>query len=246
MASQRLPPRSDGPELMSTTRSEGGWQDSLLSPASTARSMCQGTLGFQRRTVTLDAAARSWKKQEEDKANSPMARSASDPAMAGHLQKIQEELNWKAPSFRTRPGLNGEFYPHAVHNRGNMQLTHMGVLAQSIDPMKSKMYSCPLYEAPPCRFVRNAAYEGSVPRTPSTSLRWRGDEHWIKSGSQGGGHSSVNEKPFKVNHCRPSKANSLGNVSNGIIEVHPPSIYMSTKASQNGKLIQPGPGRQLG
>lgn len=190
----------------------------------------------------LDNASRSWKKQlVEDQANSPMGRSASDPAMQAAADKVKQEMAWTAPSFRTRPGLNGEFYPHAVHNRGNMTLTHMGVLSQSIDPMKNRVYKCPVYEAPGCRFERNASYAGSVIRTPKASLKWSGHDHWEQTGTRG-----QLEKPFKVNHVRPSRAGSMGNVCNGIIEVHPPSFFMSTKASQDGKLIPPGPGRQLG
>lgn len=189
----------------------------------------------------MDEMTRTWNKKVEDQANSSMNRSASDPLLAAHVEKIKQEMAWTAPSFRTRPGLNGEFYPHAVHNRGNMQLTQMGVLAQGIDPMKNKMYKCPVYEAPPCRFARNASYEGAAPRTPKASLKWNGQDQWIKFGPRGEA-----EKPFKVNHVRPSRAGLCGNVCNGIIEVHPPSIFMSTKASQNGKLIDPGPRRQLG
>merc|ERR1719482_1554608 len=118
-----------------------------------------------------------------------------------------------------------------------MQLTHMGVLCQAIDPLKNKPYTCPVYAAPPCRHARNASYEGSEIRTPKNSLRWREHEHWNNTGSQ-----AENERPFKVNHVRPK--NMKGSICNGIIEVHPPSIFMSTVASQNGKLIEPGPRRQ--
>jgi len=242
-ASSRAPPLSDSASAPGTlsSRFEGGWRNALPSPSSTARSANQGSMGFQRRSVLLDEVARTWKKQVEEQANSTMGRSASDPAVAAQIEKIKQEMAWTAPSFRTRPGLNGEFYPHAVHNRGNMQLTHMGVLNQGIDPMKNKMYRCPVYEAPPCRFARNASYAGNVPRTPVKSLKWNDQEQWVKFGPRG-----ETEKPFKVNHVRPSKANMCGNACNGIVEVHAPSIFMSTKASQNGKLIRPGPRSQLG
>jgi len=248
-ATGRLPPRCDDAPISLNSRRElsarcyeDGWRDQIPSARITpGRSASEGTLGFQRRTVTLDAAKQKVKQEVIDEANSAHARFATDEKMVGYLADMKKEMEWEAPSFRTRPGLNGEFYSHPVHNRGNMMLTGMGCLSQGVDPMKNKMYICPVYEAPRDRHVRNASYEGARPRTTQANLKWASHEHWINSGTRGS-----TEKPFKVNHCVPDMKNRFGSAGPGIIKVHPPSIFCSTIASQNGALIEPGPRRQLG
>merc|ERR1719313_1748346 len=233
----RPPPRAE--EIISPSARAAGWRDDVPSGASTARSQSLGSLGFHKRSGVYGELVKEHRRKEEELASTAAARSQSESAIAAEAARVQEQMSWTAPSFRTRPGINGEFYPHAIHNRGNMQLTHMGVLCQSIDPMKNTMYKCPMYEAPPCRFERNATYKGSVPRTPKAASKWRSQEEWNKTGPRSGNEA------FKVNHVRPSRFGSQGNVCQGIVEVHPPSIFMSTKQSQNGALITPTR-RQLG
>mmetsp|Transcript_1572 Transcript_1572/g.2442 ORF Transcript_1572/g.2442 Transcript_1572/m.2442 type:complete len:247 (-) Transcript_1572:125-865(-) len=235
----RLPPRTAPASYSLSSRSHcgetargGGLHDVCQSPASTSRSD-NGTLGFQRRMFFLDAARGTWRtQQEEERAKCVLRKAASCPKFAAMRDEVikqrKEAHEWKAPD-RLRAGavgeLNADWYPDIRCHRANKNLNHHHVLNFKLDPMKEMGVKCPFYTGHDNRFDRNAEVDMGPLVTPkrATLARYRGEEV---------------EVGFKVNHMRPTKSSYCGNVCNGVVEVHPPSVFMSKKHAESHATTQ--------